>query len=146
MRISVKNHTEVLIFHTTNWVGASIRAIAVEKQDNLISRRVSSQINLRRHEDSAKNHTEVLIFHTANWAAGVPISFIAELNLKFSSRFLRRKASAEWRLVWKKTLKELFFHTAICFWAKANSPDGRRETACADFSSPLRVKTLRNED
>ena len=40
----------------------------------------------------------------------------------------------------------LIFHTAICFWAKTNSSAGRREIACANFSSPLRDKPLRNED
>ncbi|MCD7724229.1 MAG: hypothetical protein LUI12_01525 [Clostridiales bacterium] len=46
----------------------------------------------------------------------------------------------------------LIFHNplevdlAICFWAKANSPDGRRETVFTDSSPPLRNKLLRNGD
>ncbi|MCD7725734.1 MAG: hypothetical protein LUI12_09345 [Clostridiales bacterium] len=64
----------------------------------------SSRISLRRFATSCsemgisvKNHTDVLIFHN-------PL----EVDL------------------------------AICFWTKANSPDGRRETAFTDFSSPRR--------
>ncbi len=46
----------------------------------------------------------------------------------------------------KNHTEVLIFHTAICLRSEANSPDGRRETACADFSSPLREKSLRNGD
>ena len=46
----------------------------------------------------------------------------------------------------KNNADAIIFHTAICFGAKANSHYGRREIACANFSSPLRDKSLRNED
>ncbi len=40
----------------------------------------------------------------------------------------------------------LIFRTAICFWAKTNSYEGRWETAYTVFLLPFRDKTLRNED
>ena len=46
----------------------------------------------------------------------------------------------------KNNADAIIFHIAICFGAKANSHYGRREIACANFSSPLRDKSLRNED
>ena len=46
----------------------------------------------------------------------------------------------------KNHIEILIFHTAICFGAKTNSLYGRREIASANFSSPLRDRSLRNED
>mgnify|MGYP006939887061 CR=1 FL=1 len=37
----------------------------------------------------------------------------------------------------------LIFHTAVCFFVKTNSSDGRRETACANCVSSLRDKSLK---
>ena len=44
----------------------------------------------------------------------------------------------------KNNADAIIFHTAICFGAKANSHYGSREIACANFSSPLRDKSLKN--
>jgi hypothetical protein len=46
----------------------------------------------------------------------------------------------------KNNADAIIFHSAICFRAKANSYYGRREIAYANFSSPLRDKSLRNEE
>ena len=46
----------------------------------------------------------------------------------------------------KNNADAIIFHIAICFGAKANSHYGRREIACANFSSPLCDKSLRNEE
>lgn len=46
----------------------------------------------------------------------------------------------------KNYVDTIIFRIAICFWAKANSSYGRREIACANFSSPLRDKSLGNEE
>ena len=44
----------------------------------------------------------------------------------------------------KNNADAIIFHTAICFGAKANSHYGSREIARANFSSPLRDKSLKN--
>ena len=50
------------------------------------------------------------------------------------------------RISVKNHIEMLIFRTAICFGAKANSLYGRREIAFANFSSPLRDKSLRNKE
>ena len=66
-------------------------------------------------------------------------ALIAELNLIFSSRSSARKRFGM-EISVKNHADAWFSHTAICFWAKTNSFDGRREIAFANFSSPLRDK------
>ena len=67
----------------------------VRKQDLEIAKGIAQR-------DSVKNHADAMIFHTAICAAGATNSKIAEPNLIFGSRFLRRKASAEWRRLWQR--------------------------------------------
>ena len=46
----------------------------------------------------------------------------------------------------KNNADAIIFHIAICFGAKANSFYGRWEITYANFSSPNRSKSLRNEE
>ena len=50
-------------------------------------------------ENCVKNNADVIDFLHSNVSQASHLAYIAELNLKFSSRFLRHNVPAEWRIV-----------------------------------------------
>ena len=99
-----------------------------------------------RNEESVKNNADAIIFHTTKCVAGNTFSYNRRAEFEIQLAFLRQQVPAEMRKVKKIMLMRLFFSQLNVCGRKHLAAYGRREIACANFSSPLRDKSLRNEE
>ena len=69
-------------------------------------------------EDSEKNKRDRLFSHSYLCRRRHKVARIAEQNWKFCSRFLRRKAPAEWRSAMKEKLKQILARFVFSLYHK----------------------------